>query len=207
MLQIEQFPAGKWKTNCFVISDAAKNTIIVDPGNDFVKIFNYISNNNLIPLAILNTHSHHDHIGAVCDLQEVFNVPFYLHAKDKVILSRAKFFSVVLDKNKDIKIPIFDKDLEVTPFLNFGSIEVQVIHSPGHTPGSVCFLIGNRLFSGDTLLYNTDALKGLPGDGLEELKASVNLLFELPKELMVYPGHGKITPYDDSFRRKIMSIL
>jgi len=189
--QIIQIPTGKWRENCYIISNASKEAIIIDPGGDFEVIEKSIISENLQPLAVLNTHGHYDHIGAVAILTNKYSIPFYLHCHDQKLLSQANLYKLLFDSRIKIEIPTVDYHF---PSLD-GEIEIQsfifrIIYTPGHTEGSVCIQLGDKIFSGDTLLPNGPGRTDLPGGNKIKLQDSLVKLRELPSDLRVYPGHG-----------------
>ena len=192
MLKIEKVVTGKWLENCYIVSDSELNAVIIDPGEESKVIINYIETNHLNPRAIINTHAHYDHVGAVSDLKEKFNLDFYLHKKDFKILKYANLYRQVFDSDKIIVIPTVDIDLSENNKIALGNIIVQIIETPGHTPGGVCLLINNHLFTGDTLFKNNIGRVDLHGGNKKELKESLKKLAKLPSDLILHPGHGEL---------------
>jgi len=193
-LLVEKIINGKWKENCYVIQGKNKEGLIIDPGSEPEKIIKFILKMKLNVLAILNTHAHYDHIGAISAMKDKYSIPFYLHSRDSKLLKHANLYRMVFDADDPISIPEVDyyiDDLK-TP-LQIGDFSIQVLFSPGHTQGGVCFLIGNNLFSGDTLFKGAIGRVDLPGGDKTVLYNTLKNLSKLPLELMVYPGHGKKT--------------
>jgi hydroxyacylglutathione hydrolase len=191
LVKVEQFITGPWKENCYVVSSSDRSCIVIDPGDDFPIINAYLNKENLTPLAVLNTHAHYDHLGAVSDIKERYNIEFYLHFADSKLLKAANFYRAFFLGEKQIRIPIAEHNLALTPTLQFGSLNIKIIHTPGHTPGGVCFEIENSVFSGDTLMSKDIGRTDLPGGDKAALLNSISLLFQsFPKETMFYPGHG-----------------
>jgi glyoxylase-like metal-dependent hydrolase (beta-lactamase superfamily II) len=191
-MKIIKIITGKLKQNCYLLSNN-KLLIIIDPGNDAKKIVNEINKNNLIPLAILNTHAHFDHIGAVDYLKNKYSIPFYLHSKDTRLLKSANLYQLVFKGDGKIKVPsvdfFFDDDNNQSD--NFGEMKFSFLHTPGHTNGSGCIKINNNLFTGDTIMRNVIGRSDLPGGNKNKLIDSLIKIKDLPKNINIYPGHGK----------------
>jgi glyoxylase-like metal-dependent hydrolase (beta-lactamase superfamily II) len=189
-MSVKVLTVGPLAENCIIYSKNGK-CIIFDPGDEGKKIEDFIVQNSLQPLYIINTHGHFDHIGAVKYLQEVFDLPFYIHKDDEKLISSSVesllFGLIRVEMPKKIS---YLKDREA---IKFEDEEFLVIHTPGHTKGSVCFYNGkgNILISGDTLFNNSIGRTDLPGGGFNSLIDSIrNKLFTLPDNTIVYPGHG-----------------
>lgn len=179
------------KENCHIVSAESNDCIIIDPGCNASLIIDYIESYKLNALAILNTHGHYDHIGAVTKVKEHFQIPFWIHSEEKKLVKSANLFMKVFHGNTMINVPEIDMFFDKTesPFL-FGKIFVQVIATPGHSKGSVCFLIDNYLFTGDTLFKGAVGRVDFPGGSLNQLKLSLKKIADLPRHLIVCPGHG-----------------
>lgn len=193
MLTIKCLPTGKWKENCYVVSDAENIAVVIDPGEDAKIIIDYIKSKHLDVKAILNTHAHYDHVGAVSDIKETFGAKFYLHQGDFKLLKQANFYRAIFEGQKVINIPEVDVDLATIDSINFGDITVQVIPSRGHTLGSISFLIEKNLFVGDTIIARKMGRTDLPNSDPSAIVQSVGRLLELDEGIMVHAGHGK--PY------------
>jgi hydroxyacylglutathione hydrolase len=182
---VETFTVGMLSTNCYLVSSQeTKEAIIIDPGLDFsseVKpIFDYITAGKLKVKFIVNTHGHDDHIKGDTLFQQKFNVPICIHLLDAPFIEnvvKAKFSANVL--------------LEEGSLIVFGNEILKVIHTPGHTSGSIC-LIGEKLvFTGDTLFAGGIGRTDFPGGSMRDMRDSLKKLMSLPDNLLVYPGHGE----------------
>lgn len=194
LLNIKTFKTGKWSENCYIIHSISNSGLIIDPGANHDEINFYITQKKIHALAIINTHAHYDHIGAVSKLKEILNIPFYLHNKDMRLLKSANLFRALFDSKKTIKIPIVDNHFDQNEKnLIFNDIFVEIIETPGHTKGSVCFLIENNLFTGDTIMRNSVGRIDLPGSSKKDLYNSLKKLLKLSPETIILPGHGKRT--------------
>ncbi len=181
---IETFTVGMLSTNCYVAnSQQTKEAIIIDPGLEFSsevqKILDYITQGALKVKLIVNTHGHSDHISCDVIFQEKYNVPIYIHKYDAYFIERF---------NKS-KFPA-DVLLEDGSLIKFGGESLKVMHTPGHTPGSIC-LLGERLvFTGDTLFAGGIGRTDFPGGSVSDMRLSLQKLMRLPGYLLIYPGHG-----------------
>lgn len=188
-MEIKKVITGKIGENCFIIS---KNNecIIVDPGDNADKIINKLD--GLKVLAILLTHGHYDHISACPKLVSTYNVPVYIHEGDKDYpfdgkLNCFHYFA------RDFQFGDIEPVSITEGVLHIGSFNIDVLHTPGHTPGSCCFLIEGHLFSGDTLFKGTCGRTDLGQGSMADMKQSLKYLLTLDKNTVVYPGHGDYT--------------
>jgi len=197
MLKIDQLELGPIQTNCYIISDDQKNCLIFDPGEESTKIEALVKKKNLKPIAILLTHAHFDHIGAVDDIRERYSVPVYLHHLEKDWLSRpnlngsGKYAAVPDYRMKDADVLLTDeKTLEI------GLFKMDIFHTPGHSPGSVSFSFGKEGFAivGDVIfrgsIGRTDLIDGSEKRLLQSIEESI---LPLPKHMILYSGHGPET--------------
>lgn len=180
---------GEIDVNCYIIENEGQ-CYIVDPGYEKEKLINFIKENNLEVLGILLTHGHIDHIGAI----DAFDVPVYLHEKEYEILednhkNGFEFYGRTKPYNlEDINIVTFDE----SKVFKLGDKNIEVIFTPGHTIGGVCYKIENDLYTGDTLFKETVGKWTFPTGDLDTLKKSVIDLIENQNEdLNIHPAHGE----------------
>jgi len=193
-LQVTTFVNGNWQQNCYVVTNSEGAALLIDPGSQAQDIISLVDRNRWQVHAIVNTHAHFDHVGAVAELKEHYKVPFYLHAADESLLKRANFYRLVFGTTEPIRIPSVTHDISDIPeTCGIGPFTVSWIGTPGHTEGSVGLLLENFLFSGDTLMHNAVGRTDLPGGNLAQLSASLRKLMTLPGETVVCGGHGKTT--------------
>jgi hydroxyacylglutathione hydrolase len=207
---IHRIVNGKWSENCYIVSNRHNQAIIIDPGGNFNLMCDYLKENNLSLSAIINTHGHFDHVVSVADLVKKHQCPFYLHSKDERLLKSANLYMTLFEGEEKIGIPLVDFHLDnITLPLIIDDFEIQVLFSPGHTEGSVCFLIESALFTGDTLLKNTIGRIDLPGANKEKLSKSLQMLSKLNGSLDVYPGHGEQTTLERelSFNERFIELI
>jgi glyoxylase-like metal-dependent hydrolase (beta-lactamase superfamily II) len=207
---IHRIVNGKWSENCYIVSNKHNQAIIIDPGGNFNLMCDYLKENNLSLSAIINTHGHFDHVVSVADLVKKHQCPFYLHSNDERLLKSANLYMTLFEGEEKIGIPLVDFHLDnITLPLIIDDFEIQVLFSPGHTEGSVCFLIESALFTGDTLLKNTIGRIDLPGANKEKLSKSLQMLSKLNGSLDVYPGHGEQTTLERelSFNERFIELI
>ena len=197
-IMIRSVTVSECYTNCYIcMNKDTKEGFIVDPGDDELKISVNVSRLGMIPKAILLTHGHFDHIGAVNQLKERYNIPVIVGAKEEKVLtdSRMNLSSMF---GEPVKVN-GDKFLEDGENFQVAGFDIQYVLTPGHTPGSGCFYIEEEqvLFSGDTLFQASRGRTDFPGGSESDIIKSIkNKLLVLPGETEVYPGHMNITNID-----------
>ncbi len=188
-MSIKTFSIGPLETNCYVVSKG-QSAIVVDPGGDPRPVIKFLESNNLQLLGICLTHLHFDHLYGVADLHAATNAPIFSPADDAFLLDTEsgkggmwgfphvkKFDSAPLTEGEHL----------------LGDLRFQSLHTPGHTPGSMSLYFPDLklVCTGDVLFYRAVGRSDLPGGDHATLIASIkSKLFVLPKETMVYPGHG-----------------
>lgn len=174
-------------TNCYLFGDEASGLCaVVDPGGNAAGILELAASLGLRPDAILLTHGHFDHTGAVEALRAALpGVPVYLHSADRAVQGDQLMPScgATLDYGEGDRIRV-------------GGVEVEVLHTPGHTPGGVTLRADNILFTGDTLFKGSMGRTDLPGGSYEKLMASLRRLGSLPGNYRVCPGHEGMSTLD-----------
>jgi len=187
---IEQIITRQYGENIWLVGDPLTGSgLIIDPGDHAPEIIAKLDELKIRPVAILNTHAHPDHLAAAVAVQKHFDIPFYLHSKEKTVLKTAIPFGLMLGIGVT-KVPHDITYLEDEELLEIGSFKIKIITTPGHTPGGVCYLIDGSLFSGDTLFRNSVGRVDFPGGSWQEMECSLAKLKNLPPETEVYPGHG-----------------
>jgi glyoxylase-like metal-dependent hydrolase (beta-lactamase superfamily II) len=190
-LRVERHVNGRWRQNCYVVGNRAGEALIVDPGSDAAGVEIILERQNWRPLAIVNTHGHYDHIGAVADLMERFDLPFFLHRGDVDLVKRANLYRLVFESRQPVRIPKVTHQLSgASTALEIGSFRGRWLATPGHTPGSVCLELGECLFTGDLVMANGIGRADLPGGDAEQLQASLQALTALSPSLRLLAGHG-----------------
>jgi glyoxylase-like metal-dependent hydrolase (beta-lactamase superfamily II) len=188
-------------SNCFILyNDLDLSCIIVDPGTEDCKeLLFFLEQNKLLPKCIILTHEHFDHIYGVNRLLELF---------DSVVVCSEKCFEIIADKKKNLSIFYNQIGFEVKPkkiklvsneILLINKFKLQFKETPGHSLGSVSFWINDYVFVGDVFIKDTRTVTKLPGGSKKQLTETIYELNELfsNKNMIVYPGHGEIFPFND----------
>lgn len=191
---IKSFSVGPFPMNTYIVQQQDRNEcLLIDPSDDLHILYDYIETNDLKPIAIINTHAHIDHIRFTSEIQKKYNLPFYLNDEEFPLLENLKqqgaMFGMETADPPNVTHPLYEAD-------NFkvGLFSFKVIHAPGHSPGSMCFLFEDDLIGGDVLFYDsigrTDLYKGDYNLLINSIKTK---LFILPEATRVHPGHGPST--------------
>ncbi len=193
--KVEGYQVGQIMTNCYLVSnEETKELLIVDPGDQADLLARKIDESGAKPAAILLTHGHFDHVLAVNELAEQYQIPVYAHENEKKQLhSTAVEFFPHLGRSGEIKVDHF---ISGEPLLKLAGFEIKVFMTPGHTQGGVCYYFEKEglLFSGDTLFFGSIGRTDFPGGSYKDLIQSVETkLFPLPEDVVVYPGHNNAT--------------
>lgn len=199
-MTVQKFIFNDFQENTLVISDAKKNCIILDPGcyypNEREELITYILQNSLNPVALLNTHCHIDHILGNAWVLEQFNIPFYMHQKDITTLNAVSSYAATYGFVGFQDSPQPTHLVEHGDILNFGDMSFEVLFTPGHAPGHVVYYSEEHkmVVNGDVLFKGSFGRFDLPNGDFELLKKSIKeVMFNLPKETVVYCGHGPET--------------
>ncbi|MBU3102766.1 MBL fold metallo-hydrolase [Clostridium gasigenes] len=181
---IKVIPAGPLQTNCYIVMDEkVKEAIVLDPGQDPDLIIREIESLNCKVSAILLTHAHADHDDGVVDVKNKYNVPVYMNREEEKYMD--------LDSSVYGKLPKIYDFIEDGDILKVGDLDIKCIHTPGHTKGGMCFLIEDKVFTGDTLFQGSIGRTDFIGGDFDEIIKSINeKLLILENNVEVYPGHG-----------------
>jgi glyoxylase-like metal-dependent hydrolase (beta-lactamase superfamily II) len=199
-MNIYRLPVGELRANCYIIETANKNAVAVDTGSDFPKIKSFLDENGLTLKKILLTHGHYDHIGAVKDAVLSYGAEVYIHEEDAPMLeSRTKSLADAIGAGAFNEVADF-KTVKDGDIITLDELSFEVIHTPGHTKGGVCYKCGNSLFTGDTLFKLSMGRTDFPGGSLGEMIWSLRKLAVLDGDYDVYPGHNETSTL--SFERK-----
>ncbi len=173
-------------TNCYLLADEDSGTLaVIDPGDDISQtLLRLCGDNGWVLRGVFLTHGHYDHVGGVSALRQAFpDVSVYLHPEDTngtdSLLPTASLGPLTLWRDGEV--------------VSLGALQVEVLHTPGHTRGSVCLRCRDALFSGDTLFAGSCGRTDFPGGSLEQMGASLKRLGGLEGDFRVFPGHGEFT--------------
>ena len=179
---IKCLPVGHLMTNCYIVTDETTlECAVIDPGDESNTILYYLEDNHLTCRAILLTHGHYDHTGAVYAVHEETGAPVYMNALDAGTAVAFDSYSFVPPDGT-----IFYKEGDE---VRVGNLTFRVMETPGHTPGGVTLICGDALFTGDTLFRMSCGRYDFPGSSSLDLGHSLEKLRDLPGDYEVYPGH------------------
>lgn len=209
----ESFPVGPLGCNCSIVADeTTRSAIVIDPGGDFEAIREVLMQHALSVVALVHTHTHIDHVGATAPLQRYCGVDAHIHEADRFLYDMLPVQAALLG------LPMVERcemrgSLRDGEALSFGQLELGVLHTPGHTPGSVSFHVttpeGSVLFSGDTLFRRGIGRTDLWGGDQQQILQSLgDRLMTLPDDTRVIAGHGPDTTIgaerrDNPFLRRL----
>ena len=184
-MKLTSLTVGSIGTNCFILYDEkTRDAVVIDPSDEAELVEARITALGLKVRAILLTHGHFDHGGDVERIRRLSGAPVYLHPADRALPSWL---------THGLKA---DHDLAEGEVLELAGMRFTVLHTPGHTPGSVCFRCGDRLFAGDTLFAGSCGRTDLPGGSGADMLQSLRRLAGLEGDCTVFPGHGDMTTLD-----------
>ncbi len=200
MYKVKQIITDFFQENIWIIiNEESGKSLIIDPGeislNKFIEFF---KSENTKPIAILNTHIHPDHIASAAKLQNKYQIPIFLHEKEKVFVKDLHQVGTMLGFS-DFQIPEKIDFIKEGKF-EFDEFKFEIILTSGHTPGSICIKFENCLISGDTLFKQSVGRVDLPGGSMDEMNRSIRILKNMDKDLIVYPGHGEKTTIGDEIK-------
>lgn len=181
-MKIYTLPLGQLETNCYLVADGDGNAAVIDPATAPERILQTARDSSLTIQAILLTHGHFDHVGAVAGLTQALRCPVWMHENE---LTLPEYLT---------DGPLYYTDgYGEGDTVTVGGLQFTVLHTPGHTPGSVCLRCGDALFTGDTLFAGSCGRTDFSGGSGSEMCRSLRRLAQLPGDLAVYPGHGGAT--------------
>lgn len=193
-LEVRRLPLGPFQANCFLVRrEGADRALVVDPGAEADRVREVLEEWDAEPVALLLTHAHADHVGAVAELRAEFEAPIHLHPDDRELYDRApeqaSAFGIRLRRP-----PPPDAELRDGQRLDFAGIGMEVRHAPGHSPGGVVLVTEGHAFVGDCLFQGSIGRTDLPGGDAGTLLRSIReRILTLPDDTTVWPGHGPET--------------
>ena len=183
MLSLHTLPLGAYQTNCYILhQEDSSSCVVIDPGYTPEVILDFLAGKGLTLEAILLTHGHFDHVGAVRDLAAETGCRVWLNPDDLSMPPK-------LTAGPLYYTDTYSEGDTISP----AGISFQVLSTPGHTPGSVCLIAEDFLFSGDTLFAGSCGRTDLPGGSTRAIRESLRRLAALPQDYSVHPGHGEST--------------
>ncbi len=190
-LLLHQMEVGPMENFVYFIGDKTIGEVaVIDPAWDVKLLQDEAKKNNLKIKAVLVTHGHFDHTNGVEELLRTLDIPVYINEKE------ADFFKFDWGKENVKRTKSSEK-------LKIGNIEIEFVHTPGHTPGSQCFLIHNNLVSGDTLFINGCGRCDLPGGNAEQMFDTIcNKLMKMPDDMLIFPGHNYADKKHDDLKNQ-----
>ena len=186
-MRIDEITVGPVQTRCYILSpEDGRECVVIDPGDESSRIRKAVGDRKLA--AILLTHGHFDHIGAVRDLMEK-DTRLVVHELDEPMLSNPSLNAGLGLMGLPVTAPAPTDRVREGSELTLAGLQIRVLHTPRHTPGSVCYLIGDALFTGDTLFDFGWGRTDLPGGNEHDMNNSLRRLMPLSREYTVYAGH------------------
>lgn len=173
-MKVKTLVLGLMANCCYIVSDEDKNAILIDPAWGIKDIEKYIEDENLKPKAVFFTHGHFDHVKRADAIIKKFNIPAYIEEGDMKV---SEISSNLLESYKG------DKNFKI------GKLDIEILHTPGHSEGSVCIKIGDNLFTGDTLFKTVCGRTDLPGSDPKKMQKSLKRLSQLPPKIKIWTGH------------------
>ena len=204
LVLVETFPVGPLGCNCAVVADLqTREAVVLDPGEEPDRILSVLARHGLTAVALVHTHAHFDHMGVSTRVKRETGAPILLHEADLPLYERLEEQGRIFGFRPEAPDAV-DSFLSDGDRVACGGGFLEVLHTPGHTRGSVCFRLGGEaplLFSGDTLFRRSIGRTDLPGGSMKEILSSITKrLLTLPGDLAVLPGHGEATTIAEEAR-------
>lgn len=188
-LNILRIPVGALQANCYIVYDDQKQAVVIDPGAEGERILGEIRTRGLTVQEVMLTHVHFDHMQASKDVVEATGAGFVVPEADAPALTDGMRNLVSLFEMPEVAMPLPTRLVKEGDCIQAGNLCFTVIETPGHTPGSCCFLCGDVLFTGDTLFQGSSGRTDFPGGSFYQLKASLEKLANMEGDFTVLPGH------------------
>ncbi len=194
-MQIETIPVGLYEANCIIAWEDPRAAWIIDPGGEERAILAALAAHGLSPSLVALTHAHFDHIGAIPGILRAFpSLPVHIAPGETAVISDPRNCREP-DYPRIAPVETLAPDLADGSTLSSGGLAAEILHTPGHTPGSTCFLFhaAGTIATGDTLFAGSCGRTDFPGGSAQDMRTSLARLATLPPELRVIPGHGPDT--------------
>ena len=195
MITLKTFVFNPFQENTYILFDESKEAVIVDPGfantKEFDQLLQYIEKQHLLPVKLINTHGHVDHVLGVNQSAAKFKLQPEFHKDELELLKQAEQYGAMFGMTLS-KLPQINNFLSETEDIVFGNSSLKVIHVPGHSPGSVAFYSAADQFviTGDVLFKGSIGRTDLPGGNYDILMKSIEKLLKLGDDVLIFPGHG-----------------
>lgn len=199
-----RLPLGPIQTNCYLFSNDEKECLVIDPGGDANKLISILQQQHLKPVAILLTHAHFDHIGAVDEIRNEWKIPVYVHKNEKDWLTNPSLNASQNFMGGAVTVSEADELIKSEGTLTIGSFSLEVYETPGHSPGSVSYysVEAGLVFSGDALFAGSIGRTDLLDGNHDQLIKSIqDKLLTLPEDTLVLSGHGPETSIEAEMER------
>jgi hydroxyacylglutathione hydrolase len=199
---LKRVEVSSMAVNCYIVGcEETKEVAVIDPGGNSRGILKALEDNGLKAIYIINTHGHIDHIGANRTIKDATGAKVLIHRNDaKMLVNAVSNFSFMM--GQQVTSPPAEQYIDEGDIIKIGNtVELKVIHTPGHSQGGICLQTGNVIFSGDTLFYGSIGRTDFPGGSYQDLISNIKTkLLCYDDDVVVYPGHGPATTI--GFERK-----
>lgn len=193
---VNKLVLGEFFTNCYVLTYSPGKCVVFDIGDGAAVLLRFLGRENLTPTAIFLTHGHFDHIAGVESVRKQYDIPVYVHKLDEPMMRDTNLNLATWISSHGYQPIVKWETIEDGDTFTLGEHQMQVLHTPGHTKGSVTYLCENHLFTGDTLFHLSRGRTDFPGGSDADMLASFRRLFALPGDYQVHPGHNDETTLD-----------
>jgi hydroxyacylglutathione hydrolase len=192
-VKIDWRTVGAFQENSYLVVDpATRRAVLIDPGAEGEQLIEMVRLSGAELEAIWLTHAHVDHIGAIAEIKSVWDVPIHLHQADRALYDRGAMQAAVYGL-PFVQPPQPERELSEGDVLTLGDLSFDVLHVPGHAPGHVVFVSDGHMLGGDLLFAGSIGRTDLPFSDPERMTESLERVSQLPRETIVYPGHGPTT--------------
>jgi glyoxylase-like metal-dependent hydrolase (beta-lactamase superfamily II) len=199
-LELIAIPVGPYGTNCYIIrKKGERSSLLIDPGCQPEVIDATLTARGMEPKFILVTHGHYDHVSAIPQIARKYKASYHMHPADEAGYRHQE--GIIKEWGGEILFDFQRLEEKEYRLPGFEELPFTVIHTPGHSPGSVCFDFGGHLFSGDTIFYGTVGRTDIPGGEPRVLAQSLKKIVELFPQGAIYPGHGEATDIESEKKR------